>query len=94
MAGALVSLGLGSIMFLVLKAPCLYCLVTHLSNLLSVALLWPAFSWKPDFHWRPDHCWHFLSLAAIALLGAVALYFADQTRTLEARIEATKRTIW
>lgn len=43
MTGAVVSMILGSIMFFVLKAPCLYCLLSHASNLISVALLWARF---------------------------------------------------
>jgi len=92
--GALVSLVLAAILFLVLRAPCLYCLVSHSANLASVILLWPLFEWKIDFRFRSDHVWHFLSLAAIAALAAGLLYQLDVNRTLRAQLETKTRTLW
>ena len=68
--GALVSISLAVVLFLVLRAPCLYCLLSHGANLASVALLWPIFNWKLDFRFRSDHLRHFFSLAAISALAA------------------------
>jgi uncharacterized membrane protein len=92
--GAMVSLTLGVIMFFVLKAPCLYCLLSHASNLISVALLWPVFAWKPEIRWASGHVWHFLALTSISILAALSLALADRVRTLEAILEASKRTLW
>lgn len=92
--GAVVSLGLAAILFLVLRAPCLYCLVSHGANLASVMLLWPLFNWKVKFPFRADHVWHFLSLAAIAALAAGLLYQLDVNRTLRALLETKTQTLW
>ncbi|MEX2578825.1 MAG: vitamin K epoxide reductase family protein [Verrucomicrobiales bacterium] len=92
--GAVASLALGGILFLVLHAPCLYCLVSHTANLASVILLWPLFDWKFDFRFRSDHFWHFLSLAAISALAAGLLYQLDVNRTLRAQLETDIQTIW
>lgn len=94
MTGAVVSITLGSIMFLVLRAPCLYCLLTHLANLGSLALLWPALRWRPNFRFGGDHFWHFLSLSAISLLAATALFFANKAHVLEAQLDRASRTLW
>ncbi len=91
--GALTSLVLGTIMFFVLNAPCLYCMITHSSNLLSVALLWPIIKLRPDFRMSRDHFWHFASLIAISALAATALYFANTTRIAEAQLKETKQQL-
>lgn len=92
--GAMVSLMLGLIMFFVLKAPCLYCLLSHASNLISVALLWPVLAWNPEIRWASGHVWHFLALTSISILAALSLGLADRVRTLEAILEFSKRTLW
>ena len=92
--GALSSLTLGIIMFFVLKAPCGFCLITHLSNLGSFALLWPVRQWRMKTPFTSEQFSHFLALSAISLLSAVCLQQASQIRTMKAQAEAIRRTIW
>lgn len=92
--GALGSLTLASIMFGVLRAPCLYCLLTHACNLGSLALLWPVLRWRPGFITTTDHARHFLAIITIALLAAIAMHLANEKRILEARIVQMQKTIW
>ncbi len=87
--GAVLSLTLGAVMFIVLRAPCLYCLITHVANLSSFALLWPVMSWRwPGL--RSEHAWHFAALAAIAVLASSSVYFADRARRAEAELHQLK----
>lgn len=92
--GALVSISLAVILFVVFRAPCLYFLLSHGANLASVALLWPVFAWKLDFRFRSDHLWHFLSLAAISALAAACLYLLDDNRALRGKLESDIQTLW
>lgn len=78
--GAVVSLTLGSIMFFILKAPCLYCLLTHSSNLLSVILLWPVLQFKPKERFQSENLWHFATITGVSTLAASTLFFAHTTR--------------
>lgn len=86
MLGAITSLTLGTIMFFVLKAPCLYCLIVHTSNLLAVFLLWPMMQFRPSGTATRDNLWHFASLAAISLLAAGTLRLAADNRDLRAKL--------
>lgn len=78
--GAVVSLSLGFVMFVILKAPCLYCLLTHISNLGSFVLLWPYLSWRFPARATADERWHLTALVAVALLAATATHFAEEAR--------------
>lgn len=83
--GALVSLSLGTYMFGVLRAPCLYCLITHSSNLGALALLWPYRRFRlPDF--TTNEVWHFVAMTAVAVLAASTTYFANAHRIALAQI--------
>ncbi len=83
--GALVSLSLATYMFAVLRSPCLYCLVTHSSNLGALALLWPYRRFRlPDF--TTNEVWHFVAMTAIAILAASTTYFANAHRIALAQI--------
>lgn len=88
--GALVSLILGTIMFFVLQAPCLYCMLVHSSNLLAVILLWPLMRFIPRNKPAPHNLWHFASLTAVALLAAIALGLAAENRDLRAKLQDAK----
>ena len=46
--GAIGSTVMAIIMFGVLGAPCLYCMITHLSNIGAFVLLWPVRKWKME----------------------------------------------
>ena len=92
--GAIVSLTMGSIMFLVLKAPCLYCLITHSSNLLSLGLLWPLMSWRLRFRATADHVYHLITLGFVSLLAATTLFFANETRIAQAQLRAKSEAVW
>lgn len=90
--GAIASASLAVIMFFVLKAPCLYCMITHGANIGSLLLLWPFLSFRKGGAWKADPLWHFAALAAIALLSAVALSLASENRNLQAKLkDATKQ---
>jgi len=78
--GAVVSLSLGFVMFFVLKAPCLYCLLTHIANLGSFIALWPYVSWRFPARATADERWHLVALVSIALLAATATHFAEEAR--------------
>jgi uncharacterized membrane protein/thioredoxin-related protein len=83
--GAIVSLSLATYMFAVLRAPCLYCLITHSSNLCAVALLWPWRRWRhPDF--TANEVWHFGAMTAVAVLAATTTYFANENRLAQALV--------
>ena len=92
--GAIISLTLGAIMFLVLRAPCGFCLVTHLCNLGSFLLLGPLHRWRMQTPFTYEQFRHFLAISAIAFLAAVCLNLTSKVRTLRAQAEASKRTIW
>ncbi len=92
--GAVVSLTMGSIMFVVLKAPCLYCLITHTSNLLSLAILWPMMNWRLRFRINADHVYHFITLGWVSLLAATTLFFANETRIAQAQLKAKSESVW
>lgn len=94
LAGACGSVALFSIMFFLLQAPCLYCLVTHVCNLGSFALLWPVRRWRQTAPFTTEHARHFLALTTIAVLAAVCVYLADEVRGLKARAAAREKTIW
>ena len=81
-------------MFFVLKAPCLYCLITHGSNLLSLGLLWPLLSWRLRFRVNTDHVHHFITLGFVALLAATTLFFANEARIARAQLKAKSETVW
>lgn len=93
MLGAVVSLVLGSIMFLVLNAPCLYCLLTHTSNFLAVALLWPVLRFRPGQHITADHLWHFAAITGVSTLAASTLFFANTTRLARAESRQLQQQI-
>lgn len=88
--GAVGSLTLGTIMFFVLRAPCLYCLIIHLSNLSTVILLWPLMQFRPSSRPAADNLWHFASLTAISVLAAITLFLASENRNLQAQIHDLK----
>lgn len=84
-AGVIGSIGLGSIMFFVLKAPCLYCLITHTVNILYAVLFWPYRAWRMP-RIGGDPFWHWAAIGGIAVLAGTTIYFANEKRILEARL--------
>jgi uncharacterized membrane protein len=92
--GAVISLALFCVMVFVLRAPCLYCLITHACNLLSFAVLWPVRRWRMASPFTAEQFRHFAALTTIALLAAVALHLGNEVRELKAQIEASKKTLW
>ena len=74
------------IMFGVLGAPCLYCMITHLSNIGAFVLLWPVRKWKMETPFTTEQFRHFAALTGIAFLSATTLFFANQTRHLAASL--------
>ena len=94
LGGACVSLALGVIMFFILRAPCGFCLVTHLCNFGSFVLLWPVRQWRMNTPFTQEQVRHFVALTFIALLASLCLHFASEVRTLRAQAESLQRTIW
>lgn len=92
--GAVASTVLGIIMFFVLKAPCGYCLLTHVCNLGSFILLWPVRQWRMKTAFTSEQFRHFLAITAISVLCSACLQLASQVRTLKAQAESIRRTIW
>jgi uncharacterized membrane protein len=88
--GAVVSVVLFCLMFFVIKAPCLYCLITHSCNLLSFALLWPVRQWKHPAAFSAEQFRHFMALTVISLLSGVSLHLGNQVRILTAQLETAK----
>ena len=84
--GAIGSSCLAFIMFAVLGAPCLYCLITHLSNIGAFILLWPVRKWKMETPFTAEQFRHFAALTGIAFLSATTLFFANQSRHLSASL--------
>lgn len=91
--GAAVSLALGTLMFFVLKAPCLYCLLTHSSNLIALFLLWPMLQFKPTHRFKSDNLWHFVTITGISTLAGSTLYFANTTRISHAETTQLRKQI-
>ena len=91
--GALGSLALAIIMFVILRAPCLYCLITHLSNIGAFILLWPVKKWKMETPFTVEQFRHFSAISAIAVLAAIALYFANDVRQLQATLAVREEAI-
>lgn len=84
--GAIGSTVLAVIMFGVLGAPCLYCLITHISNIGAFALLWPVRKWKMETPFTTEQFRHFAALTGIAFLSGTTIFFANQTRHLSASL--------
>ena len=93
-AGAVVSLTLAFIMFVIIRAPCGFCLIAHSSNLASFALLWPVRAWRMSTPFTSEQFRHFLAIVAIASLASVCVHLADEVRTLKAEAAAAKRAVW
>ena len=91
--GAVGSLVLAIIMFLVLKAPCLYCFLAHIANIGSFLLLWPVRKWRMSHPFSSEQFRHFTALTGIALLSATTLFFANQSRHLSASLQLRNDTI-
>ena len=85
--GAIGSTVMAIIMFGVLGAPCLYCMITHLSNIGAFVLLWPVRKWKMETPFTTEQFRHFAALTGIAFLSATTLFFANQTRHLAASLK-------
>ena len=88
--GVVMSVGLFGIMFFIIRAPCLYCLITHLCNLVSFALLWPVRKWRMHTPFTSEQSRHFLALTAVAVLSSTALHLGNQVRSLNAQMESLK----
>lgn len=83
--GLVGSVVMSFIMFVVLQAPCLYCLITHAMNLAFVVVFFRFRSWAwPKM--GTDAFWHWLSIAAIALLAGLCVYFANEARIAKAKL--------
>ena len=91
--GAIGSSILGVIMFVVLQAPCLYCLITHLSNIRSFVLLWPVRKWRMETPFTLEQIRHFAALTGVAFLSATTLLFANQSRHLGASLSVRNDVI-
>lgn len=91
--GAVGSSVLASIMFAVLGAPCLYCLITHVSNIGSFILLWPVRRWRMETPFTKEQLRHFAALTCVAFLSATTLFFANQTRHLSASLKVRNKII-
>ncbi len=92
--GAVGSSILAVIMFGVLGAPCLYCMITHASNIGAFFLLWPVRKWKMDTPFTTEQIRHFAALTGVAFLSATTLFFANQTRHLNASLELRNQVIY
>jgi len=91
--GAVGSLVLAFIMFLVLKAPCLYCFLAHIANIGSFLLLWPVRKWSMSHPFTSEQFRHFAALTGIAFLSATTLFFANQSRHLGASLQLREDAI-
>lgn len=84
--GAIASVSLACTMFIWLKAPCLWCLLTHSCNLIAFVLLWPILNWRIRTIVTREQLRHFIALAAISILASFTLYLAHKNRSLAARL--------
>ena len=84
--GAVGSSVLAIIMLGVLQAPCLYCMITHVSNIGAFILLWPVRKWRMETPFTKEQIRHFAALTCVAFLSATTLFFANQTRHLAASL--------
>ena len=91
--GATGSLVLFTIMTFVLKAPCFYCLITHLCNIGSFILLWPVRKWRMTTPFTTEHFRHFAALSAVAALAGTTLHFANQSRHLAASLSVRETAL-
>ena len=91
--GAIGSSVLAIIMFGVLGAPCLYCMITHVSNIGAFILLWPVRKWRMETPFTTEQIRHFVALTGVAFLSATSLFFADQTRHLSASLKLREDTL-
>ena len=91
--GAVGSSVLAIIMFGVLQAPCLYCMITHLSNIGAFILLWPVRKWRMETPFTTEQIRHFAALTGVAFLSATTLFFANQTRHLNASLKIREDTL-
>ncbi|MCB1228777.1 MAG: vitamin K epoxide reductase family protein [Verrucomicrobiae bacterium] len=90
--GAIVSITLLSLLLFVIEGNCLFCLITHATNLGAAILLWPFRRWQLS------------SLKAIAIRGsllllmsllfALGLFQLYQARVERAEAKARQETIW
>lgn len=91
--GAIGSSVLAIIMFFVLKAPCLYCLLTHASNIGGFILLWPVRKWRMTTPFTSEQFRHFAALTCLAFLSATTMFFANQSRHLNASLQLREEAI-
>ena len=94
LVGGASSIALGFIMLGILKAPCLYCLLSHFSNLVAFTLVWPLLSWRLPCHPKRREWFLLLTLLLTSALASTTLFFYNESRTLSAQIEESKQTLW
>lgn len=88
--GFISSLTLGSIMFFVLKAPCLYCLITHICNIVAYFILRPVRKSGGNLQLAEEQLRHLAALAGISLLASTCLFFVKETRLAKAELNAIR----
>lgn len=92
--GGLVSMALLGVLAFVIRAPCLWCLLTHACNLGAGALWWPSRVWGIGRAERTGLPGRVLPLVLIAGLLAAGLFQLYQARAARAGAEAREKTIW
>lgn len=92
--GAAVSVTLVGLLIFVVKSVCLYCLITHASNLAAFALLWPGRRWRPSAGFFRSERRSLWIWAATALLAGLLCFAVYQIRVARATVAAKAETLW
>lgn len=90
--GVIASLAFLSLLLFVIKGSCLYCLITHASNLGAAAFLWPLRTWRASS--AKAFLTRSIVLAMIAIGFGIGLFQLYQNRVERAEIESREKTIW
>lgn len=88
--GALVSVCLLAILAFVIRASCLYCLVTHAANLAAAVVFWPMRRWCAGREgWKGV-----VVLGVVAILFGFGLWQLYEIRVARAEAASREKTIW
>ena len=92
--GAAVSLFLLVVLLFFLEGNCLFCLITHVTNLASAALLWPLRNYRMPIQTFRKQATRLIAIGVLAILIGLGLFQLYQIRVDKATAKAKEQTIW
>lgn len=92
--GAAMSLTLLGVLMWVIRAPCLWCLITHACNLGAFVLWWPSHVWRIERSQLRACLRGATALTVVAALIGLGLFQLYQIRVARAEAVSREKTIW